>query len=58
MYILYTPDQLLASLSANNNEVVLNIINLLLKHSKIIKDNISNEMEQWIEMFGFTPKDN
>jgi hypothetical protein len=41
MYVLYTPDQLLATLSGENNEAVLNIINLLLKHSKAIKENLS-----------------
>ena len=53
-YMLYTPEQMLTSLSSKNNEIILNIINLLLKNSKQMKESLTRDLDEWIEMFGFT----
>lgn len=43
-YLLYTPDQLLGSISSRNNEAILNIINVLLKGSKSIRSALSHDI--------------
>lgn len=45
---------MLTSLSSRNNEIILNIINLLLKNSKQMKESLTKDLDEWIEMFGFT----
>jgi hypothetical protein len=56
LYLLFSAETIIRSPTAKHNELILTIMDLIVKHSKSIREAFGKDVEEWIEMFGFSER--